>query len=151
MKFVINISESWVIEKISFETLYTIFSCTQFVSLNLITEIANVFLNAQQNIKKNVNDMLQLSHIRMSLYYNINHQFVELQEWAYLHVVHKVKVRYKLLDSSVLTSLQADSFNIIEWVSSFVYYLKLLSLWRHIHSVISVIHLKQASSDLFNW
>lgn len=151
MKFVINIFESWVTEKTSFKTLYTVLSCTQFISLNFITEIVNVFLNAQQNIRKDVNDMLQLSYVRMSLYYDVNHQSVKLQEWAYLHIVCKVKVRYKLSDSFVLTSLWADSFNIIKWVDSLVYHLKLLSLWRHIHSVISVIHLEQVSSDFFNW
>ena len=82
-----------------------ILSHTQFVSLNLIIKITDVFLNAQQNIRKDVNDMLQLSHVRMSLYYDINHQSVKLQEQAYLCVVCKVKVRYKLSNSFILTSL----------------------------------------------
>ena len=150
IEFSINTVINVFTDKSSFETLYNVTSWISFLLFDEQHESVNNFVNAYQQIWNDINDMLWLAQVRMFIYFDVNHISVELCERVYLRVVHKVKSEYKLSDSSILSLLHADSFNIIEQVSSLAYRLNLLSQWHLIHSVISVIHLKQTLENSYN-
>ena len=94
--------------------------------------------------------MLHLTQARMSIYFNINHTLIKLQERAYLRVICKIKSKYKLFDNSVFNFLQINLFDIIEQINLLAYCLTLSSQWHSIHSVIFIIHLKQILNDFYD-
>ena len=150
IEFALNTSTNAFTESISFELLYKISAHIILDSLNIKNKkTAEDFITNCSQIWAEIMNALLLVKVKMMTYYNRKHQSIQLTEQIYVKIAWSIKHRYKLSESSVLFIKKIDSFWIIKWVSLLVYNLD-LSKSMKIHSVISIIHLKQAQSNLYH-
>lgn len=152
IEFFLNIIVFNATEHASFELLYDCLLKNEINSVNLNNLFSvDKFINVKQEIKCNTSDTICLVEARMIIYYDQQHQFIELHDWAYLCVVHCECHSYSLSENNILASICVELFKIIEWVEFLAYHLHLLSQYINIHSVIFIVHLKcYFDSDFYN-
>ena len=152
IEFFLNIVIFNATEHTSFKLLYDCLSENEINSadLNNLSSV-NKFINARQEIRHDASDTIHLTEARMIIYYDQQHQSIELHDQAYLHVVCHRHHNYSLLENNIIASIHIESFKIIEQVELLAYCLHLLSQYTDIHLIISIAHLEHYSdSDSYN-
>lgn len=151
IEFNINTSSSEATGQTPFVILYDVEPTLTFASQTCThPSSADDFINSHAQLQLQVEDTLAMTRACMSIYFDNNHQPVELSGHAYLWVVCKGHHGYTLSEQSALHLIWVGLFWIIEWVSSLAYCLDLSPCFRSIHSVISIIHLEPYISDDFH-
>ena len=84
----------------------------------------------------------------MSILYDAKHRSSSLTGKVYIKIAKQGHLGYHIPRFSSLTAKKLDSFRIIRKIGNLTYELK-LPINMKIHSVISVIHLKQTKEDGF--
>jgi hypothetical protein len=146
----LNTSASAFSDISSFEILYDVLS--KISLLKFIAAESNVdaknFLKQRNRIRQDIMNFLRLAQTRMTIIFDVKHRSSRLERKMFLKMTKLKKSEYHVLNQSSLSSKKLESFKIIRKMSSLAYELKLSDFMKN-HSIISVIHLKQAKKDSF--
>jgi DNA polymerase III delta prime subunit len=93
-------------------------------------------------------NFLRLTQTRMTIIFDVKHKSFRFERKMFLKMTKLKKSEYHVLNQSSLSSKKLRSFKIIRKMSSLAYELKLSDFMKN-HSIISVIHLKQAKKNSF--
>jgi hypothetical protein len=84
----------------------------------------------------------------MTIIFDVKHKSFRLEKKMFLKMTKLKKSEYHVLNQSFLSSKKLRSFKIIRKMSSLIYELELSDFMKN-HSIISIIHLKQAKKNSF--
>jgi hypothetical protein len=111
---------------------------------------AEDFIQNRVRIRQKAEDVMRMVQIRITLYFDRKHKPIILERQVYIKMMQGPrKIGYKIPESTCLSPIKIKPFKIIEKINSLTYRLDLPEKLK-IHSIISVIHLKQAPADKFN-
>ncbi len=146
----LNTSANASSEISSFEMLYDV--KFKISLLKLITAESNVdvknFLKQRNRIRQNIMNFLRLTQARMTMIFDVKHRFFRFERKIFLKVTKSEKSEYHVLNQSSLFSKKLRSFKIVRKMNSLTYELELSDFMKN-HSIIFVIHLKQAKKNSF--
>ena len=153
IEYSINCFENRSIEISSFEILYDVKSKNFLLKIirrnqNLFSNEMN-FFEIKKQIRLNVIDSIKMTQIKMSMLYDVKHRSSNLTDKIYIKIAKQNHFDYHISEFSSLTIKKLNSFRIIRKIENLAYELK-LSINMKIHSIISVIHLKQTKKNDFD-
>ena len=153
IEYSINCFENRSIEISSFEMLYDVKSKNPLLRIirrnqNLFSNEMN-FLKIRKQIWLNVIDSIKMTQVKMSMLYDAKHRSSNLTGKIYIKIAKQNHFNYHISKFSSLTIKKLNSFRIIRKIENLAYKLK-LSINMKIHSVISVIYLKQTKKNDFD-
>ena len=134
----------------SFEILYNIKS--KNLLLNIIQKNKNLneiqFLKDKRQFKKNVINVIKLTQVKMIIQFDKKHRSSKLKKQVYVKLAKIEQMKYHVSLFNFLIIKKLDFYSIKKKISSLTYEIALSST-MHIHSIISMIHLKQVRTDSF--
>jgi hypothetical protein len=134
----------------SFEILYDVLSklsLLKFIAAESNLDAKN-FLKQRNRIRQNIMNFLRLIQTRMTMIFDFKHRFFRLERKMFLKMTKSKKSEYHVLNQSSSSLKKLKSFKIIRRMSSLAYELELSDFMKN-HSIISIIHLKQARKNSF--
>ena len=100
------------------------------------------FLKNKKQIKMNAIDAFKMTQIKMIIQFDKSHKLFDLINKIYIKMIKTNHVKYNISKSTFLTVKKIKSF-IIKCKISFFVYEFYFSFTMKIHSMISMMHLKQ--------
>ena len=150
IKYALNTFENVSIKQSFFEMLYDIKSRNPLAAIvrKKSFEKKVNFLKNKKQIKMNAIDVFKMTQIKMIIQFDKSHKSFDLINKIYIKMTKTDHVEYSIPKSTFLTTKKIESFIIKRKVSFFAYELDFSSTMK-IHSMISMIHLKQIKKNSF--
>ena len=151
VKYSLNVFENAFIDVSPFEVFYDVKSKNPLMNIvrRKVSTDEMDFLEQKRQIKIDTIDVIKMIQIKMSILFDKKHRPSNLKGKVYLKLTKTKHVKYHVSGSSFLTIKKLGSFNIKKKMNDLAYELNFFSSMK-IHSVISVVHLKQIKYDEFD-